>query len=179
MCDANTGWKCHEALRVIQSVSHLQNVYIEQPCITYDECLSVRQRCSLPFIMDECMDDIQVMTRLINDKAADVVNLKISKLGGLSKARAVRDLAAAHGIAMNIEDTWGGDIVTAAIAHLAQSTPPDLLLCSTDFNSYGPVSIAQTTAQRVHGRMAAPIEFGLGVKPRMEILGEPIFDIKL
>ena len=36
----------------------------------------------------------------------------------------IRDLAVQSGIPMNIEDTWGGDIVTAAIAHLAHSTPP-------------------------------------------------------
>jgi L-alanine-DL-glutamate epimerase-like enolase superfamily enzyme len=44
-----------------------------------------------------------VLVRLISDKAADVINLKISKVGGLSKARAIRDLAVAAGIPMNIE----------------------------------------------------------------------------
>ena len=53
----------------------------------------------------------------------DVVNLKISKLGGLTKARQARDLCVSLGIAMTLEDSWGGDIVTAAIAHLAHSTP--------------------------------------------------------
>ncbi|RYY84321.1 hypothetical protein EON63_09490 [archaeon] len=50
---------------------------------------------------------------------------------------------------------------------------------STDFNSYGPVSIAETSAQRKNGYLAAPIEPGLGVKPRMEVLGDPVFDVKL
>lgn len=47
-----------------------------------------------------------MMMRIIADKAADAINLKISKVGGLTKARAVRDVAASAGIAMNIEDTW-------------------------------------------------------------------------
>ena len=51
-------------------------------------------------------------------------------------------------------------------------SPP---LRSTDFNSYGPVSIAETTAQRRNGRLAAPIEPGLGVTPRPEVLGAPVF----
>lgn len=127
-CDANTGWKMASALQVINAVKHL-DVFIEQPCLSYEECLSVRRRCPLPFILDECMDDISVLTKIISEQAADAINLKISKVGGLTKARAIRDLAASMGIAMNIEDTWGGDIVTAAIAHLAHSTPPDLLLC--------------------------------------------------
>jgi len=106
MCDANTGWLRHQAMQVVQGVKHLENVFIEQPCLTYDECFSVRQRSPLPMILDECMDDIGVLTRILNDKSADMINLKISKVGGLTKARAIRDLAVASGIPMNIEDTW-------------------------------------------------------------------------
>ncbi len=58
----------------------------------------------------------------------DVVNIKISKFGGLTKARQARDLCVSLGIAMTIEDSWGGDIITAAIAHLAHSTPPEYSL---------------------------------------------------
>jgi L-alanine-DL-glutamate epimerase-like enolase superfamily enzyme len=57
-------------------------------------------------VLDECMDDIGVLVKIIADKSADLINLKISKVGGLTKARAVRDLAVAQGIPMNIEDTW-------------------------------------------------------------------------
>ena len=104
----------------------------------------------------------------------DVINLKISKVGGLTKARQIRDLCVSLGIAMTIEDTWGGDIVTAAIAHLAHSTPPDLLFSSTDFNSYVTVSIADGAPQRKNGRLAASTEPGLGIKPRLEVLGKPV-----
>lgn len=46
---------------------------------------------------------------------------------------------------------------------------------STDFNSYGPVSIAETSAHRRNGRLAAPVEPGLGVNPREEVLGKPVY----
>ncbi len=46
------------------------------------------------------------MARILADKSADVINLKISKVGGLTRARAIRDLAVSAGIPMNIEDTW-------------------------------------------------------------------------
>ena len=45
---------------------------------------------------------------------------------------------------MTLEDSWGGDIVTAAIAHLAHSTPPEFLFTATDFNSYVTVSMRRT-----------------------------------
>lgn len=46
---------------------------------------------------------------------------------------------------------------------------------STDFNSYGPVKIAETTAVRKQGFLAAPIAPGLGVELLYEVLGQPVF----
>ena len=107
----------------------------------------------------------------------DVVNLKISKLGGLTKIRQARDLCVSMGIAMTLEDSWGGDIATAAIAHLAHSTPTEFLFTTTDFNSYVTVSTADGAPQRLNGRMAASTEPGLGINPKMDVLGEPLVDV--
>jgi L-alanine-DL-glutamate epimerase-like enolase superfamily enzyme len=128
-------------------------------------------------VLDEVMDDVHMVLRGYADKAMDVINLKISKVGGLTKARQIRDLCVSLGIAMTIEDTWGGDIVTAAIAHLAHSTPPEFLFSATDFNSYVTVSLAEGAPQRHNGRLAASTAPGLGIQPRMEVLGEPILRI--
>jgi len=166
----------HEALRVVRGVKDV-DVYIEQPCLTYEECLSVRRRTDHPFVMDECIDGIDRLMRLAADQAADVVNIKISKFGGLTKAKLARDLCVELGVAMTIEDSWGGDIVTAAIAHFAHSTPTEFLFTSTDFNSYVTTSIADGAPQRTNGRMAASTTPGLGVRPKMEVLGAPVVDI--
>ena len=173
VADANTGWLMKDAARVVRGVRDI-DVFIEQPCETYEECLSIRRRCDHPFVLDESIYDIPELVRAVGDQAMDVINVKISKLGGLTKARAVRDLCAAMGIAMTIEDTWGGDIVTAAISCLAHSTPTELLFTSTDFNSYVTVSIAEGAPQRVQGRMAASTAPGLGIEPRLEVLGDPV-----
>ena len=173
IADANTGWLRHEAMRVAAAVRDV-DVYIEQPCASYEECLSVRRHTDRPFVLDESIDGIDSLLRGHADLAMDVVNIKIGKFGGLSRARQARDLCLVLGIAMTIEDTWGGDIVTAAIAHMAHSTPPEFLFTATDFNSYVTVSIAAEAPQRVRGRMAAPAAPGLGVTPRAEVLGEPV-----
>ena len=76
---------------------------------------------------------------------------------------------------MTIEDTWGGD-TTAAIAHLAHSTPPEMLFSSTDFNSYVTVSIAEGAPQRKNGRLAASLAPGLGIVPRRDVLGAAVFE---
>ena len=78
---------------------------------------------------------------------------------------------------MTIEDTWGGDIITAAIAHLAHSTPSRLLFSSTDFNSYVTVSFAEGAPHRAGGRLAASREPGLGVRPDLAVLGDPAIEV--
>ena len=176
IADANTGWTQHQALRVADAVRAV-DVYIEQPCASYAECLVVRRHTNRPFVLDEVVDSLAMVVEGVSDQAMDVINLKISKVGGLTKARQIRDLSVSLGIALTIEDTWGGDIVTAAIAHLAHSTPPDYLFTATDFNSYVTVSNAAGAPQRQDGRMAAPTVPGLGVEPRWEVLGKPVISI--
>ena len=173
IADANTGWLMHEALRVVNAVRDV-DVYIEQPCSSYEQCLTIRRHTHLPFVLDEVIDSIDMVMRGAADGAMDVVNLKISKFGGLTRIKQARDLCVSLGIAMTLEDSWGGDIITAAIAHLAHSTPPEFVFTATDFNSYVTRSIADGAPQRVNGRMAASDQPGLGVRPKMEVLGEPV-----
>lgn len=173
VADANTGWLPHEAMRVVRAVRDV-DVYIEQPCLTYEECLSVREHCDHPFVLDENVDGIDMLLRAKADRAMDVVNLKISKLGGLTRTRQLRDLCVSMGVAMTLEDSWGGDIATAAIAHLAQSTPEALRFTSTDFNSYVTVETADGAPKRVNGRMSASTAPGLGIRPRMQVLGKAV-----
>ncbi|MGE5258758.1 MAG: cis-3-hydroxy-L-proline dehydratase [Hyphomicrobiales bacterium] len=176
VADANTGWLMHDALRVARAVRDV-DVYIEQPCRTYAECLSVRRHTDHPFILDEAIDSVEMLLRGHADQAMDVVNIKVSKFGGLTKARLARDLCVSLGLAMTIEDSWGGDIVTAAIAHLAHSTPPEFLFSTTDFNSYVTVSNAEGAPRRKDGRMSAGTNPGLGIQPRMEVLGKPAVEV--
>lgn len=176
VADANTGWTQHEAMRVVRAVRDV-DVYIEQPCLTYEECLAVRRHTDHPFVLDENVDGLEMLLRARADLAMDVVNLKISKLGGLTATKQVRDLCVSMGIAMTLEDSWGGDITTAAIAHLAQSTPEELRFTSTDFNSYVTVSTATGAPRRENGFMQASTAPGLGVTPRSEVLGPCVVEV--
>jgi len=176
VADANTGWLKHEAMRVVEAVRDI-DVYIEQPCLRYEDCLSVRKHTNLPFVLDEVIDGMPEILKASHDLAMDVVNIKISKFGGLTRAKQARDLCVSLGVAMTLEDTWGGDIVTSAIAHLAHSTPTDFLFTATDFNSYVTQPLANGAPQRINGRMASSMAPGLGIEPMMDVLGDPEFVI--
>jgi L-alanine-DL-glutamate epimerase-like enolase superfamily enzyme len=176
VADANTGWMRAEAARVVAAVSDL-DVYIEQPCPSFEECLSVRRRTALPFVLDEVITDVEALLRGLAEDAMDIINLKISKVGGLTRARLIRDLCIESGIPMTIEDTWGGDIVTAVIAHLALSTPAEFCFSATDFNSYGTREIAGGAPRRVDGFMTASDAPGLGVVPLVATFGTPALSL--
>ena len=176
VADANTGWLSHQALKVANAISDL-NVAIEQPCRSYEECLVVRRNTSLPFVLDECIDSVDTLVRAHSDGAMDVVNIKMGKVGGLSKAKQLCDLCVSLGIALTIEDMPGGDITGATILHLAHSTPERYRFSVTSSYLKVAVSIAAGGPQVVNGRTAANQGPGLGVTPRMEVLGEPFFEL--
>jgi cis-L-3-hydroxyproline dehydratase len=176
VADANTGWLQHGAMRVVNGIKDL-DVYVEAPCLTYEECLAIRQHTDLPFVLDEHITGIGMLLRAASDRAMDVVNIKISRVGGLTRAVQMRNLCESMGIAMTLEDSWGGDLATATIAHLVGSTQPDMLFTSTDFNSYNDRSISPDAPRRKEGRLKVPTGPGLGLTIDEQRIGSPVLTI--
>ena len=172
--DANTGWRQHDAIRVVTAIHEL-DLYLEQPCLTYEQCLAVRAHCVQPMILDECMDSLETLIRGWQDGAMDAINLKINRVGGLTKACLYRDLCINFGIIMTVEDSWGGEIATAAIAHLAHTLPHEYHFQSSPFHEYSTVTIATGAPKIDQGYMQASSLPGLGVEPIMDVLGPPVF----
>ena len=147
---------------------------LEQPCETYDECLQVRRRIDLPMKLDECVTTFQVAQRVVADRAAEIICLKISKQGGLSKTRRMRDYFIDHGIPVVSEDSWGGEITTATVAHLAASTPQDMLINSTDLHNYNIGHTGKPGPNTANGKLYASDAPGLGVEPDFNELGTAV-----
>ena len=171
--DANRGWTLYEAVQVVRATKGL-DIMIEQPCFTYEECLQVRRHCEQPMKLDEVVTDLKMAQRIVQDQAAEVFCLKISNLGGLTKARRVRDFLCEQGYSVVSEDTWGSEITTAACAHFAASTPPELLYNTTDLSNYNTVSICKDKAITKNGKLYASEATGLGVEPDFSVLGKPV-----
>jgi L-alanine-DL-glutamate epimerase-like enolase superfamily enzyme len=173
LCDANRGWRRDEAIRVVNGTQGLDYI-LEQPCSAYHDCLSVRRRAGQPFKLDESLKTVDDVVLAIHDDAMEYACIKVGKHGGLTKARLLRDLCAARGIAMTVEDAWGGDVVTAAHAHLAVSTPPEALLNTTDLHNYNTVHFAEDTPQNRAGELHVSDAPGLGVTVDQDRLGPPV-----
>jgi L-alanine-DL-glutamate epimerase-like enolase superfamily enzyme len=175
VADANGGWGIQDAVVAARAMEDLDRVFLEQPCPTFEECLVVRQRTTLPMILDECIRDVHSLLRAYEEKALEAFNLKISKVGGLTKAKLMRDLAVELGLRVTIEDAWGGDLVTAAVSHVAASTPQATLFTVSFMNDWTNEHIAGHQPRSKAGFGSAPTAPGLGVDVDVEALGPPLF----
>jgi len=173
MADANQGWRVDDAIRVARATAELDFI-LEQPCRTYEECQQVRRVATQPMKLDECVTGLHAAQRIVADRGAEICCLKISNLGGLSKARRVRDYLIDNRIPVVAEDTWGGEIASATLAHFAASTPSDYLVNSTDLMNYNTASTGVGGPTISEGRLFATDAPGLGVRPDFETLGEPV-----
>jgi cis-L-3-hydroxyproline dehydratase len=176
VADANCGWRLNDAITAARLMNELPRLYFEQPCPTMEECLEVRKHTTLPMVYDEVVHDVPTMLRAVNHGGAGAFNLKVSKVGGLTKAKLMRDLAQDLGIQVTIEDTWGGDIVSATSAHLAASTRPESLLTVSFMNDWTNEHVAGYHPRSINGVGSAPTGPGLGITIDTSTLGKAIQD---
>ena len=174
VADANGGWRLQDAVIAARAIDDLERVFFEQPCPTMEECLIVRQRTTLPMVLDECITGVPSLLRAYDAKAMEAFNLKISKVGGPTRAKLMRDLAVELGLRVTIEDTWGGDLVTAAVAHLAASTPPETLFTVSFMNDWTNEHVAGHEPRSRSGFGSAPDGPGLGIDVDVAALGRPL-----
>ncbi|MEM6636128.1 MAG: enolase C-terminal domain-like protein [Pseudomonadota bacterium] len=173
MADANQGWRLDNAIRVAEATRDLDYIF-EQPCQTYEECLQVRPHVAQPMKLDECVTGMRAAQRIVHDRGAEICCLKISNLGGLTKARRVRDFLVENRIPVVSEDTWGGEITSATVAHFAASTPEEYLVNSTDLHNYNTRSTGIGGPRVSDGKLYANDAPGLGVTPDFDALGDPV-----
>ena len=176
--DVNQGWQVHEAIRVADDLSDIA-VLFEQPCATYEECLSFRRATGRPISLDECILTVRDLLRAVADNAIDVLNLKIGRVGGLTAARQIRDLCATLNIPMYIQETSGTDFAAAVTAHLAHSTPPDCFRSAWDCSEMVTVRTAEGVLRDPSFGLRVPDAPGLGVQPVMEAIGEAVAKFEL
>jgi L-alanine-DL-glutamate epimerase-like enolase superfamily enzyme len=178
IADANGGYRLQDAVVAARLLEGMPRTFYEQPCASLEECLYVRRLTTLPMILDESITDVHSLLRAWSANGMEAINLKVSKVGGLTKAKRVRDLADELGLRLTIEDTWGGDIVTAAVSHLAGSTSADALFTVSFMNDWTLEHVAGYQPRSEHGIGRTPTGPGLGIEVDLELLGEPLFTVQ-
>jgi L-alanine-DL-glutamate epimerase-like enolase superfamily enzyme len=179
--DANAGWTPAQALRFVGATAGI-DAYLEQPCPTIAEMAHVRAAANVPMLMDESIVKVGDMLGAAAARIGEAVNIKPVKVGGLTKAARIRDIAEAAGWMVLVDEAQGADIGTATVASLAATVEPANLLAAAYFMgeemriSYQS-SRAATGPQFVDGTVAISDEPGLGVTIDDTTLGTPAFTI--
>ncbi|TAK40275.1 MAG: dipeptide epimerase [Lysobacteraceae bacterium] len=121
--DANQGWSAKQAVYALQTLEEagVKLELVEQPVKAHDlEGLRyVTERVHTPVMADESVFGPMEVIELIRMRAADIVNIKLMKTGGISNAVRIADIAGLHGIDCMIGCMLESSIGVAAAVHLA------------------------------------------------------------
>jgi cis-L-3-hydroxyproline dehydratase len=175
LVDANGGWSLASALLAAGRLADLP-VRLEQPCARFADCIELRKHTGLPLVLDECIVTADDLLRAKEVAGASGVNLKPSRVGGLTKARILRDMAEGLGMTFTVDDTWGGSLATAQIAALGAGAAPEALTAVTSFAAITRPSIGIGADELDGGRSVVPTGPGMGVEVDAQLLGDPLLD---
>ena len=172
--DVNRGWTRQQALRVMQATEDLK-VMFEQPGETLDDIAAIRPLHSAPVSVDESLVTLQDAARIARDGLAEVFGIKLNRVGGLTRAARMRDIALAHGIDMFVMATGGSVLADTEALHLAATIPDINCHAVWACQDMLTVDIAGGRGPRnTAGHMHLPEEPGLGVEPDEDCLGDPV-----
>lgn len=120
--DANAAWTVEEALAIIPKLAAYDLLFIEQPLAQHDLDGWRRLASSLsaehpPLIADESVHDAQDILKLAG--AADGINIKLAKCGGLREARRMIALARTLGMKVMLGCMVESSVGVTAAGHLA------------------------------------------------------------
>lgn len=172
--DVNRGWTRQQALRVMSAVEDL-NVMFEQPGETLDDIAAICGKHASPVSVDESLVTLQDAARIARDGLAEIFGIKLNRVGGLTKAARMRDIALAHGIDMFVMATGGSVLADTEALHLAATIPDHNCHAVWACQDMLTVDVANGKGPRNdNGHLKLPEEPGLGVAPDENILGDPV-----
>jgi len=170
--DANGGLLPEAALRMLRMLPGGLDFVLEAPCATWRETISLRRRCQVPIIVDELAQNDDDIAMIVAEDAADGIGLKISKAGGLTRARRHRDICRAAGLTISVQDTIGSTLSAASIFHMGATVPEQHLRCVLDPRDMVTVPTGTFDAPIKNGGVIPPSSPGLGVTIDREVLGK-------
>lgn len=125
--DANQGWQPKDAVRAIGMMEDagLAIELIEQPVLADDiEGLKyVTDRTLTPIMADESIFSTKDALRVLQLRAADLINIKLMKSGGIHEAIKINILAESFGLECMVGSMIETKLGITAAAHFAASHP--------------------------------------------------------
>ena len=122
--DANQGWTTKQAIPTLNAIEKFDVQFAEQPIPAGDfrKLRAVRKDSPIPIMADESVHSPEDAVQLIMAEAADMINIKLMKSGGILKARKIAEVAESAGIPCMIGCMSESGLGIAAAGHLAAAT---------------------------------------------------------
>ncbi|MFB6722498.1 mandelate racemase/muconate lactonizing enzyme family protein [Kribbella sp. NPDC056345] len=123
--DANQGWSRRDAVTAIRALEDCDLELVEQPVVAADlEGMTwVTDRVETPILADESVYGVRDLVAVIRHGAADMVNVKLAKCGGLAPGRTLLELAREHGIRTIVGSMMESHVGVGAAAALVAAYP--------------------------------------------------------
>ncbi|HAE92173.1 dipeptide epimerase [Tissierella praeacuta] len=123
--DANQGWKPKEAVVLLRKMEDkgFNIELVEQPVIANDlEGLKyVTQNVNIPILADESVFSPVDALKIIQNRAADLINIKLMKTGGIHNALKICSIAEVYGVECMLGCMLESKLSVSAAVHLAAS----------------------------------------------------------
>ncbi len=176
--DANCGFSLSAARRFVRELgAGGAGVFLEQPCATLADCAHLRASWDGPMVMDETITSLAALLEANRLGVADGVTVKLTRVGGITPALTIRDVAVELGIGVTVEDASGCNLADMTFAHVNASTPAHRRVHSVDFDSWVTVTHVTGPSARQGGFLVpdatAP---GLGLDLDLQQFGDPFVD---
>jgi len=145
--DANQGWTPKQTVSVLRALenSGVKLELLEQP-VRGDDIEGMKyvtERINTPVMSDESSFGPREAIEIIRTRAADIINIKLMKTGGISNAVKIADIAGIYGVSCMIGCMLESSIGVAAAAHIAVAKSSVITRVDLDtpsLGSYDPVT---------------------------------------
>jgi muconate cycloisomerase len=123
--DFNQGGSRDQALRLCRALEQFLPTFIEQPLKGFDldGMAELTRSLDVPIMADESVLSWEQGFQVVKRGAADILNIKIAKTGGIVRAKKVAAMCEAAGIPCYAGAMWESGIGIAGSLHFACSTP--------------------------------------------------------
>jgi muconate cycloisomerase len=165
--DANGAWSFERAVEVLRAVAPLGIAAVEQPLPRGADLPRLRATVPVPLMADESLVTLADAEALIAEAAVDLVNVRVSKCGGLARSLAIATRAAEAGLGVQVGSQVGETAILAAAGRHLAATLPEVAFVEGSFGTLLLAEDVSVDSVRFGHRGEAPLLTGPGLGIRV------------
>ncbi len=134
--DANQGWSVKESIKFLKALEKedINIEFIEQPVEKNDimGLKTIKKYTNIPVLADESAFSLEDVQNILENEAADYINIKLDKCGGISKALEIADFCKSYEVKCMMGCMLEGPVSIAAAAHVAAARQDTITMVDLD-----------------------------------------------